>query len=160
VSKIPILSNVVRGAASKASKIAPVSMDRTVAQAPSPSTEVGTGENRIQVSTFFTAAGGATQILYPADRIWTRVTLILETAGPVAVGQSSNLRPVLSGIGQLLQTGVPTTFNVAKNNKLYIAANSVNRVTVIIEPYAWLETITALSSKIMSLLGGVMAKVV
>ena len=137
------------------SKISPVSLNPSIAQTPAPATQLGTGENRIQISTYFTRIptnGQGADILYSADRQWTRLTLVLETAGPVAVGQLANLFPVLSGRGQLLATGVPVAFDVAKGNKLYIAAQSVNRIKVTVAPYPWLETITGL---ITAMAGGI-----
>ncbi len=126
------------------SKVAPVSLDPTIAQVQAPATTTGQAENRIEVSTYLTKAGG-TFVLYNGDRMWAKVTLTLRTAGPVAVGQAANIVPVLSGRGQLLQTGVPTVFNVAKGNRLYIAATGVNPVAMVVEPYPWLETITGLA---------------
>lgn len=128
----------------RSGKLAPVSLDPSVAQVRAPAATTGDAENRNEVSTYLTKPGG-TQILYNADRMWAKVTLTLKTAGPVAVGQHANLTPVLSGRGQLLQTGVPTPFNVAKGHRLYIAATSVNPVAVLIEAYPWLETITGLA---------------
>jgi hypothetical protein len=129
---------------SRAGKIAPVSLDPSVAQVRAPAATTGDAENRNEISTYLTKAGG-TQILYNADRMWAKVTLTLKTAGPVAVGQHASLTPVLSGRGQLLQTGVPTPFNVAKGHRLYIAATSVNPVSVLVEAYPWLETLTGLA---------------
>jgi hypothetical protein len=142
------------------SKIGPVSTDRTQAQVPAPSDSVGTGENRVQISTYFTKIpvdGQPPDVIYSGDRIWTRVILELETAGPVAVGQFANLFPVLSGKGQLLTTGKPVVLDIAKGNKLYIAAQSVNRVKVTIQPYPWLETITGLLMSLVSAVRGTAA---
>ncbi len=125
-------------------KFAPVSTNPSIAQVRAPAATTGQAENRIEVSTYLTKAGG-TFVLYNADRMWAKVTLTLKTAGPVSVGQHANLTPVLSGRGQLLQTGVPTPFNVAKSSKLYIAATGVNPIGVVIESYPWLETITGLA---------------
>ncbi len=151
---------MVRTGAGTTSKIDPVSMDRNVAQAPSPSDQIGTGENRITISTVFTKipiTGQAPEVLYSGDRIWTRVRVVLRTAGPVAVGHLSNLFPVLSGKGQLLQTGVPAFFDIAKGSKLYVAAQSVNRLDVTIEPYPWLETITGLLGSLVRAVAGTAA---
>lgn len=82
-----------------------------------------------------------TPILYNGDREWARVTLVLETAGPVVVGTRAELAPVLSGSGRLLQTNIPFTITIAKGTRLYILATAVNRVGVTIEPEPWLETI-------------------
>jgi hypothetical protein len=125
-------------------KLSPVSLNPSVAQVHAPAAVTGAAENRIETSTYLTKIG-ETQVLYNGDRMWAKVTLTLKTAGPVAVGQHANLTPVLSGRGQLLQTGVPLVFNVAKGNRLYIAATAVNPVSVVVEAYPWLETITGLA---------------
>jgi len=130
---------------------------RAVAQAPEPSPEVGAGNNRLQIFTYFTKAtvpGQQPAILYNGDRLWTRLTLTLETAGPVAIGQSSQINPVLSGKGELLATGVPTPITLAKGNMIYIASTSVNRVKVQIEPLPWLEQITATLRQLVSRIAG------
>lgn len=123
--------------------------DRTVARSQhKPEAEHGKGEIRTKVSTYFTKAPSIgqdpTAVLYNGDRLWARVVLTLETAGPVAVGDQSSIVPVLSGRGQLLATGEPTPFVIAKGTKLFIAATAVNRVKVVIEPVPWLEQITGL----------------
>lgn len=127
-----------------ASKIAPVSMDRNTAQVRSPAVTTGEAENKIQIYTYQTGVQPTAQVLYNGDRMWAKITLTLEGAGPVCVGEQANLFPVLSGKGQLLSTGVPTVFNIAKGNRLFIAANSVQRVKIVIEAYPFLETITGL----------------
>lgn len=137
-------------------KFAPVSLNPSIAQVRAPAATTGQAENRIEVSTYLTKAGG-TFVLYNADRMWAKVTLTLRTAGPVSVGQHANLTPVLSGRGQQLQTGVPTPFNVAKGSKLYIAATGVNPVGVVIEAYPWLETITGLTGAASGVVPAAMA---
>lgn len=128
------------------SKIGQTSLgDRAVASAPEPSINVS--DSRLQATTYFTKVpviGEPTAVLYSGDRLWARVTLTLETAGPVAVGFMSQITPVLSGRGQLLMTGEPTVFDVAKGNRLYIAATAVNRVKFSVQPLPWLEQISAL----------------
>lgn len=131
-------------------------LDRTKPAVPQPSVELGKGDKRTQITTYFTKAGVTpTPILYNGDRMWAKVTLTLETAGPVAVGNMAEITPVLSGRGQLLATNVPTPFTIAKGTRLYIASTSVNRVKVLVEPLPWLEQITALvgqaSSNILNL---------
>jgi hypothetical protein len=128
---------------------------RGVASAPSP--DPGQGHNKSSITTYFTKpprVGEQTPVLYSGDRLWARVTLTLETAGPVAVGQMANISPVLSGKGQLLDTGVPTYFDIAKGTKLYIASTSVNRVKVSIQSVPWAEQITGLLHAIMGRLMG------
>lgn len=127
-------------------------MDRTTAQVRAPAATTGQSENKIQIRTYLTTPGPSV-VLYNGDRMWARLTLTLETAGPVAVGEQSAIVPVTSGKGQLLQAGVPTVFNVAKGNRIYIAANGVNRVSVVIESYPFLETITGLLTALVGTLG-------
>lgn len=124
-------------------KLAPTSLNPSIAEVQAPALTTGQAEKRIEVSTYLTRAGN-TEVLYNGDRMWAKVTLTLQTAGPVAVGQQAQLTPVLSGKGQLLQTGVPTPFNVPKGNKLYVAATGINPVSVVVEAYPWLENITGL----------------
>lgn len=122
--------------------------DRTIADQPGPQADQGRAEARSFFSTYFTRTIG-TQVLYNGDRQWARVTLTLETAGPVVVGNQQSLTPVTSGKGQLLTTSLPVTFTIAKGTRLYIASTSVNRVKVAIEPVPWLEQITGLLGKIL-----------
>lgn len=137
------------------SKIPAFHTNRHQAQVPAPADTTGAGENRLQTSTFFTKVGGTT-VIYTADRMWCKVTLTLQTAGPVAVGQFAQLDPVTSGRGQNLQPGVPTTFNVAKANNLYVAATAINAISLLVEPYPWLETLTGL---LTTLTGGALSSV-
>ena len=77
-------------------------MDRTTAQVRAPAATTGQSENKIQIRTYLTTPGPSV-VLYNGDRMWARLTLTLETAGPVAVGEQSAIVPVTSGKGQLLQ---------------------------------------------------------
>ena len=131
--------------------------DRTVASANAPTATLEAGQKRSQITTYFTKPvqiGIPTAILFNGERLWTRVVLTLETAGPVAVGNMSGITPVLSGKGQLLPIGVPMPFTLAKGTRLYIASTSVNRVKVLIEPVPWLEQITGLLIQMVGRLGG------
>ncbi len=155
------ISASLRGPVSRAagvvSKISAVSLNRNMAQSIAPAAVPGRGQDRVSAYTFFTSApipGQQTTILYNGDRLWTQVTMTLETAGPVAIGQQADLEPVLGGKGQLLATGVPTTLNVAKGDRIYIVASGVNRVKVKIEAYPWLESITGMVARVAALLGG------
>lgn len=125
---------------------------REIAQAPGPQSTQGKTEARTFIDTYFTKAGD-TQIIFNGDRQWTRVTLVLETAGPVAVGTAQSITPVLSGKGQLLTTNVPITFTIAKGSRLYVAANGVNRIKRSIEAVPWLEQITGLLSGVLQRIG-------
>lgn len=118
-----------------------------------PQENQGQAQTSADYATFFTKAvypaGG--EIIYNGDRNWVLLTFLLETAGPVVVGQRSKITPVLSGQGQLLITNVPKVMRVAKGTRVYIASTSVNRVQVSIEPLPWMEQITAS-------LGGMLSK--
>lgn len=139
------------------SKIPSVSTDRRVAQIPIPSSQSGSGETRSKIYTYFTGNDGASVVLYNGDRQWAKLTLTLETAGPVCVGDASTISPVLSGKGQLLQTGIPTEFTIAKGTRLYIAATSISRVKVEIAPYPWMEQIVGL---IGDVIGAISSRVI
>lgn len=138
------------------SKVPMSGTDPTIAEVREPAVTAGQSEKRIEISTYTTKAGG-TALLYPGNRMWAKVTLTMLTAGPVAVGEQGTLTPVLSGTGELLQTGVPRSFNVAKGSQLFIASTSITPVTMVVEAYPWLETITGLVS---ALLGGTAAAAV
>lgn len=121
-----------------------------------PNSVPGASDTTTDITTYFTkvgvASGKQTPILYNGDRRWANVTLTLETAGPVAVGNRADLLPVLGGKGQLLQTGVPLTFIIGKGTRLYVVASAVSRVKVQIAPLPWLEDI---SSNVASILAGI-----
>jgi len=133
----------VRG--QQVSKIGAVSLDRTKAQIAQPAVTTSSSDLKTYIDTYFTrvpVVGQETPIIYNGDRTWARVTLTLETAGPVAVGNQATLAPVLSGKGQLLETDVPTVFYVAKGTRLYEVSTGINRIKRVIEPLPWLEPIT------------------
>lgn len=138
-----------RAPAQQPSKIGPVAglTDRNVARGETVGIKPGLGDNRTQVDTYFTTgpiAGEQTPQIYTGDRLWARVSLTLETAGPVAIGTSTKLQPVLGGGGRLLVTGETITFTVAKGTRLYVASTGVNRVGRVVEPVPWLEQIVGL----------------
>ena len=129
----------------------PTSTDRNVASQTQIGTEVGAGYTKTAIDTYFTkaAVGRDTPIVYNGDNHWARVTLTLETAGPVVVGQIAQLLPVLSGRGMLLETGVPVTFTIAKGTRLYIQSTGVNRVKRVIEPVPWMEQLTGMVKELL-----------
>lgn len=140
----------IRGAMSRVATASKVGISKlgnaAIATSPEPSANVGQGGNRTQLFTYFTkvaVTGSEIPVLYSGDRLWARVKLTLETAGPVVVGQASQILPVLSGKGILLSTNQEREVTIAKGTKLYIASTSVNRVRVVIEPFPWLEQIFA-----------------
>jgi len=90
-----------------------------------------------QHQTIFTTPGQTR--LFVAVQDWARITMTLQTAGPVAIGTSANLLPVLSGNGLLLPTDVPIRFLLPRGDTLYVAANAVNRVSFQVEPQPFYE---------------------
>ena len=102
---------------------------------------------RTEIYTWFTDADGVSKLMYSAE-FWVRVTLRLETAGPVAVGTREEVGPVLSGKGILLPDEDPITFVMENGSRLFIVAESLNRVQFTVEHIPWLEAI------LMSIQGG------
>jgi hypothetical protein len=102
---------------------------------------VAGAELHTEISTFFArpTTDGQLAVLYNGDRQYAQVILTLETAGPVAVSTKQQMLPVLSGKGQLLETGVPLMFTLAKGNRLWVATSSLNRIKVTVQPLPWLE---------------------
>ncbi len=126
--------------------------DSTIAQAPAVGTTQGTSSNRLALSTYITKVGSTDQI-YDGSRLWAKITLTLETAGPVAIGTRANLLPVLGGNGVLLDTNEPITVTISKGDKLYIAANAVSRVKIQIEAFPWLEQLAGTVAGILNRFG-------
>jgi hypothetical protein len=114
--------------------------------------DIPAATGRSEISTYFTRVGGS-QLLYQAEG-WVRLRLLLSTAGPVSVGSRDDVAPVLSGKGITLPTDVEVTFSLLKGNRVFIAAASVNRVRVIIEPVPWGEQIATMLGNTVSLLRG------
>lgn len=97
---------------------------------------------RTDVSSYFTFADGQTHLVYSAEN-WVRVKITLETAGPVSVGTAAELAPVLGGRGRLLNTGVEYEVYLARGTRFYVVSDTVNRLSLTIEPIPWLEQMTA-----------------
>lgn len=112
-------------------------------------------KHNTEMFTYFTRPTAGTLLLYSAEN-WVRARLMLETAGDVVVATNrQNITPVLSGKGILLPFNVEITFPLSKNNRIFIASNTVNRVKFIIEPIPWQEQIALMLSKsIEAFLGG------
>lgn len=92
------------------------------------------------IYTYFTEPDGETKLLYSAAG-WVKMELTLETAGPVAFSTRESVTPVLTGRGILLITDEAIDFVLPKGNRVFIAAEAINRVKVIIEPIPWQEQI-------------------
>ncbi len=97
---------------------------------------------RTEIYTYFTEVSQGQQLLYSAEN-WVRIKLTLETAGPVAIGTSAQIAPVLSGKGRLLDTAQEYEIYLARGTRVYVAAESVNRISVTIEPIPWMEQLSA-----------------
>lgn len=89
-----------------------------------------------ELRTLFTDIGG-THLFITAES-WIQVKLRLETAGPVAIGTRAEIQPVLGGQGALLGDE-EMEIVLHKGDKLYYAAQAVNRVRVLIEPAPQVE---------------------
>jgi hypothetical protein len=137
------------------------STDRTVGSVQAPSATVAGAELATAISTFFArpTTDGQLAVIYNGDRQYAQVVLTLETAGPVAVSTKQQILPVLSGKGQLLETGVPLTFTLAKGNRLWVATTSLNRIKVTVQPLPWLEQIAGLLGFITSGISGLVGRI-
>ena len=93
-----------------------------------------------QTYTLFTEVGPQQKPFYSADQ-WITIRLELETAGPVAISTNKAVTPVLSGKGILRPTGREYETRLSKGERIYYAAESINRVKVTIEPIPWLQQI-------------------
>jgi len=138
------------------------STDRTVGSVQAPSATVAGAELSTGISTFFArpTTDGQLAVIYNGDRQYAQVILTLETAGPVAISTKQQILPVLSGKGQLLETGVPLAFTLAKGNRLWVATTSLNRIKVTVQPLPWLEQIAGLLGLITSGLSGLADRVI
>lgn len=106
----------------------------------SPAIDAGSASVNTEIFTYFTAAGEQ-RVAYSAES-WVKLTLELETAGPVAFGTRLQILPVLSGKGALLPVGRSVELFLSKGNRLVLAADALNRVKVIVEPLPWLQAIS------------------
>ena len=112
--------------------------------------DIPVASGRTEISTYFTKPGGDF-LLYQAEG-WVRLRLMLETAGPVAVGSRDAVAPALSGKGILLPRDVEITFPLTKGNRIFITSGAVNRVRFIIEPIPWADQFATMFGSIVSLL--------
>jgi hypothetical protein len=128
------------------------STNRTQGSVSPPSPTIAGAELATEIYTFFArpTTDGQLVVLYNGDRQFARVTLTLETAGPCAISTKQQILPVLSGKGQLLETGVPLFWDLAKGNRLWVATTSLNRIKVTVGPYPYLEQITGMLGLIVA----------
>ena len=135
------------------SKLGPnVSTNQTKGSVQAPSPTIAGAELTTEMYTFFArpVTDGRFVVLYNGDRQAAEVILTLETAGPVAVATKQQLDPVLSGKGQQLETGVPLSFNISKGNRIYVAATSISRIKVTIQPVLWQEMIAGMMISLLN----------
>lgn len=125
--------------------------NRNVGVPPTPAPDFAQAVTNYSAFTYFTRVGpdqgGSAFILYNGDRAWAEVSLTLQTAGPVTVGKESNLFPITSGRGIQLITNVEQRFTIAKGDRLYVAATSVNSISVMVKAFPWLEQIAGLAGR-------------
>jgi hypothetical protein len=107
----------------------------------------------INLKTYFTVADGQTHLLYTAQS-WVKARLMLENAGPVAIGHDQEITPVLSGRGLLLPTLEWVEFNMTKGSRIFIAAEAINRVKLQIAPVPLAEQLGSWFSAVLNLLMG------
>lgn len=100
-----------------------------------------------EIQNYFTRPTGE-RLLYSAEG-WVKIRLTLQTAGPVVVSTRQNVIPVFSGKGAQLVTNQEQEFPLTKGDRLYIAAEAVNRVMFIVEPIPWQEQIALMQSSIL-----------
>lgn len=107
--------------------------------------------------TFFTkdtaeSQNSGTAVLYSGiDSRWTLVRITLETAGgQVAFGFKQDIHPPQSGKGRLLSATRETQIYVPPNQKLYYAADSVQRISISFEPLPWLQQILHVVSNLFA----------
>ncbi len=115
-------------------------LGRAIPNAPAPAqADQRAGNYNTTAYTFFTPAGQVVPF-YTATLAWAKITLTLETAGPVEISEKANFT-FLSGQAQALITNVPLSFTIAKGNTMYLGSSTVNRVKVTVEQFPWLEQI-------------------
>lgn len=121
-------------------KDAPTEYKRGMTTGPSdvPAIRPGVGQDRTQIYTYFTIPDGETHLVYSAES-WVRIRLTLETGGPVSMGTQQSISPVLSGRGILLLVNDEIDFVIANGNRVYMVADTVDRVKFIVEPIPWLQ---------------------
>ena len=118
--------------------------------APPAQPTVKSTSTKTRQQTYFTKPTGQTELLYTAEG-WIHARLLLENAGPVSIDMDQNITPVLSGKGRLLPTGQEVRFTLTRGDRIFIAAESVNRVSFVIEPLLPVERIAMAVEGIFSM---------
>jgi len=112
------------------------------------------------IYTVFTTPGQTDLLLSLPN--WSLITLRLESPGPVSVGNQEELMPVGSGKGRLLPADEDVKIVMVPLTRLYIASDSLQRVSVQVEPYPWLleilNGVRAVAPTISSMLARVLGR--
>ena len=124
--------------------------DTPSGQVVGPTTEISAST---LIYTLFTKAG-ETRLVYSATT-WVQIRLMLENAGPVAVGTRQQIGPALSGKGILLRTNEWVDFVLAKGDRLFMIAEGVNRVKFVCEQIPWQEQLLSAQRVTTSAVHGV-----
>lgn len=83
-----------------------------------------------RVYTHATLAGQTSLLKETLPDEWLEVHLILETAGPVAVGDVEDLFPIGSGRGLLLPFNQSVTFKLSPSSRIFIASATPDTISV------------------------------
>ena len=102
---------------------------------------------RSEISTRFTKPGENT-FVYQAES-WVYLNFTLIDAGPVDVGTRDDIAPVLSGKGGPLVQNEVFRFPISKGQRVFITANTVSRVRMVIEAPPYGEQILSLLASIL-----------
>jgi hypothetical protein len=109
-------------------------------------------DNRADYYNFLTKTG-STQLLLSLPQ-WTKITMRLNTAGPVVVGTREQLDPVISGKGAPLVTDQEFEMLIGPNTRVYYFATGINSVTIKVEAIPWMLTIASLISDVVKAISG------
>jgi hypothetical protein len=112
-----------------------------------------------KIYTYVTEAD-TTKLLWQAqDDEWIRLTLRLETVGPVAIGHSDALLPATSGKGRVLPTNEDIYVDLSPSSRLYIASAAVDLVSVHVNAIPGLEQLLRVLSGAHAGSGGSLPKI-
>ncbi len=93
-----------------------------------------------EMFTVRTEPDGQSRLLYSAES-WVRLRLALETAGVVAVSTREDLAPLRSGKGVTISGSRPLELVLPRGDRLFVVADTDERLAVIVEPIPWLAQI-------------------
>ena len=93
-----------------------------------------------EMFTVATEPDGRSRLLYSAES-WVRLRLALETGGVVAVSTREDLAPLASGKGVTLSKQHTLELVLPRGDRLFVIAESDERLAVVVEPIPWLAQI-------------------